>query len=218
MRHASLLKPARRDEGWTFIEALFSVVLVTVVFLGFTITLLAFRELLERAWAIRVMDQYANLLVNDIQRKLRTGTAISLNPGQYGLGSFMFTVPNYNFKNVNDPLQFNTSFKYSANPGQGIMIGVDNTAPQQFDPEFTHEGWTSLHRFSVVAFEYDPNAFNQAGRLPYFYQTMAQITFTLRYDRPRQVETPGGSVNRTFSLEKSYTVSGFMKNRLNYPE
>jgi len=55
---------AQRDEGWNFIEATFSVVLLSIVFLGFTISILATREWMERRWAIRLMDEYGqNIMV-----------------------------------------------------------------------------------------------------------------------------------------------------------
>jgi len=61
----------RRDEGWTFIEATLSIVIMSIMVLGLTIVILAFKEHLERSWAVRMMDQYGNDVMEIITHDLR---------------------------------------------------------------------------------------------------------------------------------------------------
>lgn len=69
-----------RDEGWTLIEATISVVIMAIMVLGLTIVLLAFREQLDRSWAIRVMDQYGNDVMEDLTHDLRNATSVEVRP------------------------------------------------------------------------------------------------------------------------------------------
>ncbi|MFH1863217.1 MAG: hypothetical protein ABH878_10455, partial [bacterium] len=140
----------RRDEGWTFIEATFSVVLITIVFLGFTVILIAFREGLQRSWAIRVMDQYANDFISQLDSTMRLANNIWPNPPQYGLNSFSLSILQHNdYYQVID----STVYTYSAHPQQGIFRAKSNTAPTPFDPVFTHEKWADdKHRFTIEDF------------------------------------------------------------------
>ncbi len=215
-RKSGLMKVLRKDGGWTFVEASFSIVLLTVVFLGFTITLLAFREWMDRSWAIRVMDQYANDLISDLEKKLRLASNIWQNPPQYGLGSFALSVYNLNFNDPYNVLQDSTVYAYSAKPSDGVFIGTGNTAPQKFDADFPPANWNKKHKFTFTEFYY-PGPWIEPGRQPYFTNSMVQIFFTIHYERPRTVETPGGSQSRKYELDKRYSVSGFMKNHVNTP-
>lgn len=70
-----------QDDGWTFIEATMTIVLASVMILGLTITLLAFKEQLDRSWAIRTMDQYANDVVENISHDLRNATEVRVRAG-----------------------------------------------------------------------------------------------------------------------------------------
>lgn len=71
----------RREEGWTFIEATIAVVIMAIMVLGLTIVLLAFREQLDRSWAVRVMDQYGNDVVEDLTHDLRNATDVTVRNG-----------------------------------------------------------------------------------------------------------------------------------------
>jgi len=69
-----------REEGWTLIEATISVVIMAIMVLGLTIVLLAFREQLDRSWAVRVMDQYGNDVMEDLTHDLRNATDVVVRP------------------------------------------------------------------------------------------------------------------------------------------
>jgi len=69
------------DEGWTLIETITTIVLSTIIVLGLGVTLLAFKEQLDRSWSIRVMDQYANDVIETITHDLRNATEVTVRPG-----------------------------------------------------------------------------------------------------------------------------------------
>lgn len=69
-----------REDGWTLIEATISVVIMAIMVLGLTIVLMAFREQLDRSWAIRVMDQYGNDVMEDLTHDLRNATDVTVRP------------------------------------------------------------------------------------------------------------------------------------------
>jgi len=71
----------RRDDGWTFIEATLAIVIMAIMVLGLTIVLMAFREQLDRSWAVRVMDQYGNDVIENLTHDLRNATDVSVRPG-----------------------------------------------------------------------------------------------------------------------------------------
>ena len=104
-------------------------------------------------------------------------------------------------------------------PVKGVMIGIDNVAPQAFDWEFENANWTENHRFYIGDFRLDTLWFKEGGaRQPYFYDSMGKIDFTVRYERARQVVTNLGMIGRTFKYEKSYSISAFMKNHIDQPD
>lgn len=70
-----------RDEGWTFIEAILAVVLISIMVLGLTIVLLAFKEHLDRSWSIRTMDQYGNDVVERLTHDLRNAVEVTVRNG-----------------------------------------------------------------------------------------------------------------------------------------
>ncbi|MCF7810950.1 hypothetical protein K9N50_08165 [bacterium] len=68
-----------KDEGWTFVEAMLAVVIMAIMVLGLTVMLMAFREHLDRSWAVRTMDQYGNDVVERLTHSLRNGINVQVN-------------------------------------------------------------------------------------------------------------------------------------------
>jgi len=200
------------DRGFTYAEAIVSVVLLTLVFLGFTVTLLAFREWINRAWAIRVMDQYANDVVSNLERHLRKGSEIWRNNPQNGLGSFRIIEHNF----VGYPFSENTiTYNFSAHPLQGVKMAIGNTAPQKIDEDFPVTNWKDEHEFTMTKFEYvDDGSLDDPKRSVSFNEAMAHILLTIQYERLREVETPTGIKERQWNLQKEYRVAYFMKNHM----
>lgn len=77
----TLKKQLQRDGGWTFIEATISVVIMSIMILGMTIVLMAFREHLDRSWAIRVMDQYGNDVIEKLTHNMRNAVDVTVRNG-----------------------------------------------------------------------------------------------------------------------------------------
>lgn len=219
IRRSGSVLALKQDGGWTFIEAMFSVILISVVFLGFTISLMALRETFNRAWAMRIMDQYALNFSEELRRKLRTATDRYINPPQYNYNAFRLKIPEYKFGNLINIILAQRNYNFSVNPVEGIRMGIDNVSPQPYDVEFQHTNWSAKHRFFIGDFKLDTEYFKENGvRQSYFYDSMAKIDFTIRYERARELESPQGLIGRTFIFEKSYTVSAFMKNHLDQPD
>lgn len=218
LRKYGLKEIARQDQGFTFLEATISVVLMTVVFLGFTVGLLAFREWINRSWAIRVMDQYANDVTSHIEENLRKGNTIERTPNQNGLGSFKITVVDFlRYPDYQDTYEY----YYSAHPTQGVKYAVGNVAPQPIEADFPVPGWKNEHEFTIKEFEYDYLWRDPVRGLsvPNFNEAMAHIYLTIEYRRVHNVETSAGSErNEKYTLTKRYQICLLMKNHLEKQE
>jgi hypothetical protein len=217
IRQVFIEKRLHGDGGWTFIEAVYSVVLLSVVFLGFTITIMSFREWLNRSWAIRVVDQYANDVMTHIEGFLQMGGSIAPNPPKNGLGSFRIYVMNLNQYPIY--IVDSTAYNFSAHPKNGIFIGVGNTASEEFyayrtggDEVFPPPGWHKEHEITITDFRFVP--WNDALLTEDFNEAMPQIILNLEYKRFHKVDTKRGERIREYTLEKEYRVSTYMKNTL----
>ena len=93
---------------------------------------------------------------------------------------------------------------------------MDNTAPQSFDPDFPPESWNNRHEFIFTEFSY-PGPWGDPNLSPSFTASMAQIFLSIRYERPRKVETGMGFQSRKYLFNKRYSISAFMKNKLDGP-
>jgi hypothetical protein len=212
-RGFSLRRALRRDDGWNFMEATMSVVLLTIVFLGLTITLLAFREWMTRAWTIRVMDQYANDIASHFHFMLTNTREITQDPSQYGLGAFNMKVVNFDFSDPYDFVKGITNYHYSARPNLGIFRADGNTASNKLQVDFPPPGWKNQHKFVFTEFGCWLGSPPSEMRSNAFDSSMVKIALSIQYQRPRRVEGSGGILqNRTYTLEKHYLISGFMKN------
>lgn len=206
---------ARNDEGWTFIEAAFSIVLLTVVFLGFSLTLLTFREWMDRSWAIRAMDQYANDLMSRLNQLLLLGSNIGTYPNQYGLGSFWISV--YNFQEYPQfVILDSTVYSFSAQPTNGVFVAEGNAAPEPFVEDFPLEAWEDEHRFVIEDFGYQ--AYYDPARSQNFNESMGQIFLTIRYERLGGLDFLTGAQNDEYMLRKNYRIATFMKNHVDQPD
>jgi hypothetical protein len=193
-------------------EATLSVAILTIVFLGLTITLIAFREWMTRAWAIRVMDQYANDLAAHFHRQLSNAHSIGYENGQYGLGAFYLTVNNFDFSNPYTPFTGTTTYHYSARPSEGVYRAIDNGATLKLDNQFPPSSWSKTNKFHFTQFSYLGPYNLDYGRSTGFTYPMVRINISIMYERPRSVELPHSYDNRSYELEKRYVISGYLKN------
>ncbi|TKJ39977.1 hypothetical protein CEE37_09580 [candidate division LCP-89 bacterium B3_LCP] len=213
IRQSLSLKPVSADEGWTFIEAVYSVVLLTVVFLGFTITILAFREWMFRSWGIRLVDQYANDVLAFIEDQLRVGGRITEIPSQSELRSF--TIYTMNLTDYPIRVADSTAYNFSAHPEQGVFVGIGNTAPEEFysfrtnhKEHFPPDGWGEDHNFKITGFKFVD--WNNPMLSPSFNDAMPQVILNIEYSRKKNVKKE----SIEYILKKEYRVSAYMKNTL----
>jgi hypothetical protein len=176
-----------------------------------TITLIAFREWMTRAWAIRVMDQYANDVAAHLHKQMALAHSIGYETGQYGLGSFYLSVINFDFANPYHPYIDSTIYHYSARPQAGIYRAIDNGAALKLDPSFPPTSWSKTNKFHFTEFAYQ-GPYVLEPRTSSFAYPMVRVYFSVNYERPRTVELPHSYDNRSYQIEKRYVVSGFLKN------
>jgi len=211
-----IIASLRNDEGWTLIEALISLFLITILFLGFTVSLLAFREWINRSWAIRVMDQYANDVFSRLDAYLRDAHRVDLLPPQNGLGRFQLLHLQFDIYDMSYVDTLRTTF--SADPQNGISIAEGNAAPKAFDEDVPFDAWKDEHNFRIERFDYIPGTMLYPEQSVSFRNATGQIKMTIGYERPREVSTPEGTVKREYVFRKEYTLTAFLKNYINKPD
>lgn len=208
---------ARHDQGWTFIEATFSVVLLTVVFLGFTVSLMSVREWMERRWSIRLMDQYANDILTKADSLMRESATMWKNSNRNGLGSFSMSL--YRFSQYPVLLQDSVVYTFTAHPNNGVMLARGPAASRPFDPDFPSPYWRSTftkdNKFKIINFGFTPS--DDPTKPQYFNQAFGEIYLKIRYQRPRTFYSYVDPRNEVYVYDKRYAVSVFMKNRINRP-
>ena len=87
-------KPFRRQRGFTLIETLVVVTLLSLVFVGFRYSLYSYWEVINRSWTIRYVEQYGNSVVEYIARNVINAKSISIAPNVGDLGTFYVTKEN----------------------------------------------------------------------------------------------------------------------------
>lgn len=197
------------DEGWTFIEATLSIVLLSIIFLGFTITLLEFREWLDRSWAVRVMDQYANDVIERIDHFIQVGGKFTEDPPRNGLGSFRIYIPSVNVY----PFKVDsTAYIFFAHPEEGIFLSVGSEAPREFyqsctggnEATFPPESWKKSNKFTITDFRYEPFPDPDTTRSTSLAYGTPVIHLSYKYERIEGDEK--------YVLDKQYVFSSYMKN------
>ena len=201
----------RSDGGWTLIEAVLTIVIMAIMVLGLTIVLLAFKEHLDRSWAIRTMDQYGNDVVEKLTHDLRNAMDVTvrhetsrtdritveyLDPWKKGL-----THKSFWFADLRSG-QIKVDYK-----------ALDPTYP----PRRTRRGEVfEIHKFKLIRYglgssdeisdekERSDSFFRNKG----FLNATYDIVITLRYTR--------GAINpgdRNWSFEKRYENRVYMRNK-----
>jgi hypothetical protein len=200
------LKP-ERDGGWTFIEATLSIVIISIMVLGMTIVLMAFREHLNRSWAVRTMDQYGNDVVERLTHQLRNATDVTVRPGGRNTSriDIEFLDPY-----VHD-LFHTVSWRADTRTGR---ILVNNDA---IDPTFPPPRLARGETFEIVKFTMSPYGSDTPNKWEHndsfrrnekFIDATWDIDFVLRYTRA--AVNPG---ERNWTYEKEYTNRVYMRNK-----
>lgn len=128
-------KPARRQSGFTLIEALVVVSLMGLVLIGFRYTLTSFWETINRSWTTRAIEQYGNSVVEYIARNTINAKKIDLAVNQGNYGTFYVTLDN--------PMTGYYQITYSSSDD-----GIEENGEPIFE-DFPFENWDS-HYESVL--------------------------------------------------------------------
>jgi hypothetical protein len=196
-----------REDGWTFIEATLSVVIMSMMILGLTIVLLAFREHLDRSWAIRVMDQYGNDVIERLTHELRNAVDVTVRPGG----------PNTNRIEVKylDPwvhdLFHTTQWRADLRTNQ---ILLDNRPiDPKFPPRMPGRGERYvIERFTLTPYgQSTPNDWEHRdmyNRSDNFMKATWEINFKLLY-----VRNAIDAGDRNWTFEKEYFNRVYMRNK-----
>jgi hypothetical protein len=197
----------RRDEGWTFIEATISIVIMAIMVLGLTIVLLAFREQLDRSWAVRVMDQYGNDVIEQLTHDLRNATDVTVRPGNGNTSRIDITYL--------DPYRHNL-FRTARWRADLRNVRIERES-DPIDPTFPPLNMGMGETYEIVQFtlsQYGANSSSQweredrTRRKQSFLEAAYDINFKLRYNRGA---TEIG--DRHWTVEKEYVNRVYLRNK-----
>ncbi|MBM3326908.1 MAG: hypothetical protein FJY65_08025 [Calditrichaeota bacterium] len=196
-----------RDEGWTFIEATLAVVIMSIMVLGLTIVLLAFREHLDRSWAVRAMDQYGNDVVENLAHDLRNAVDVVVRPGPGNTNNI-----DIKFLNPYSHDRFEWSY-WKADMRNGC-ITVNNRPLQPFFPPRNMKRGESyaIEQFTLSGYgEKTPNSWehdDKFRRSKKFNEAALDIRFKIRYYR-NAIYTN----ERNWSYGREYYNRVYMRNK-----
>jgi len=196
-----------RDEGWTLIEATISVVIMAIMVLGLTIVLLAFREQLDRSWAIRVMDQYGNDVMEDLTHDLRNATEVTVRPstGKTSRVDIKYLDP------IRHELLLTSRYRADL---RNVRIEKDGRA---LDPLFPPRNLGQGESYEIVQFTLTPygeDTPNNQERVDSFRRNAKfmsaswDIRFKLRYNRKATINDG----DRDWSVTKEYFNRVYVRN------
>jgi len=196
-----------RDDGWTFIEATIAVVIMAIMVLGLTIVLLAFREQLDRSWAVRVMDQYGNNVMEEVTHDLRNATDVSVRSG--GGNTSRIDIQYL------DPIRHKEilTSRYRADM-RNVRIEKDGRA---LDPTFPPRNLGRGESYEILQFTLAPYGTDTPNRWQRedsfrrkaaFIDAAWELRFKLRYNR--KAINPG---ERNWDVTKEYYNRIYVRNR-----
>lgn len=196
----------RRDDGWTFIEATISIVIMAIMVLGLTIVLLAFREQLDRSWAVRVMDQYGNDVIETLSFDLRNATEVTVRGGVGNTSRIDITY----LDPVRHDLFLLTRWRADL---RNVAISRDN---EMVDPTFPPRQLGRGESYEIVEFTLkpygtdSPNDWERADsfrRKAAFLNAAWDLRFKLRYTR-RAIDAG----DQNWFTEKEYFNRVYVRN------
>jgi hypothetical protein len=219
-----ILKKFHRDAGFTFIEATISVVLISLIFLSFTVSMLAFREWMDRSWAVRTMDQYAHDVMDYLHNLMQVSKEVGSSPVQQQLNNFEFKILDLDpyTKTTRDTIRY----FFSGNKSELVKVKLGEAAAKEFynfrtggREVFPPRGWDDNYKVELLQFK-----FWDAGGADYYREreddqllsdmydkAMVRVEIQLQLLRDRDVWEPG-EVGQPFFMTKKYQMSFFMKN------
>jgi len=195
-----------RDNGWTFIEATLTIVVMSIMVLGLSIVLMAFREHLDRSWSIRVMDQYGNDVIEQLAHQLRNAVDVEVRRG-WG------NTHKIDVKYLDPTLHDTFRWRYWRVDPRSARVLVNNDPLDRFFPPGSPGRGESFEILQFTLTKYGELTPNPDERLDSFRRNEAfldatyEIRFKLRYNR--RAINPG---ERNWSYEKEYFNRVYMRN------
>jgi len=197
-----------QDDGWTIIEAVLTIVLGSIMALGLAITLLAFKEQIDRSWAVRLMDQTANNIIEQMTQDLRNSVDVTVRGGTGNTSRIECKIL--------DPLRKSDAQQtvlWRADPRQVRFWRGNQIVEKDFPP--TKPGYGESYqivRFTVSTFgankDNEPWArVDMPSRQESFVNAMFDINLTMRYSRTRSLAR-----KYDWTFEKEYTNRVYARN------
>jgi prepilin-type N-terminal cleavage/methylation domain-containing protein len=169
-----------QQKGFTFIEVLVVVLLMTLMMVGFNYTIRAYWEQINRSASERFLKQYGNSIVEFIARNIVNAKGIDIGPTQGDYGTFYVT--------LNDPVAGDYVVTYSATDDEGVTQNGEKIIPEFAMNQTDRHVGTILgptESFTVESFKGEfiyrpePPYYNPAS----FLGRVFQITLILKYTR-----------------------------------
>lgn len=137
------------DRGWTLAEAVVTMVITAIMVLGLTVTVLAVKEQLNRSWAVRVMDEYANDVIENVTHDLRNAAGVRIPQINQENDPFDRVAMGF-VTNWDRP--YDTSWCYYAADPRGIRITKTGYLAKELIPRFVPTKMEPNERYSIQMF------------------------------------------------------------------
>ena len=200
------------DEGFTLIEAILTIVIMSIMMLGLSIVIMAFRDHLDRSWAVRTMDQYGNDVIEELTHELRNAIDVSIRVDTRYTDRITVT----RLDDFDPRIHRNTLWYADLRTGQikRDHIPLDLLFPPR---NLRRSEWFEIRQFMLNPYGsneprdarlFDPDEMLDAQqRNKAFKDATYNVEFTLRYNRG--TIRPG---DRPWYLQKSYQNRVYIRN------
>jgi len=194
------------DSGWTIIEAVITIIVMTIMMLGLTVVLMAFREHLDRSWSVRVMDQYGNDVIERLTHELRNAVDVEVRNDRGNTHRIDITYL--------DPYRHDETRTTYWRADQRSARVIVNNVP--IDPTFPPSSPGRGEYYEIVQFTMTPYGTltpnvserqDSFRRNESFLAATFDIRLTLRYHR-----TAVNAGERNWSYDKEYFNRVYMRN------
>ena len=197
--------------GFTLVETLVTVVLLSGMLIGFRYILLGYWEQINRSWAERYMEQYGNSVVEYVARNIKNAIRIEIPENSGILGTFTVYFADSLAASGERGVQ------YSSEAEEGIFEDDEKIIWDFPPPNFDSRSKSILgprELFELVEFRIDsiyhpePPFYNQAE----FKERLMEITLKIRYIKQNDAAQSKNYIRQmTFSRQVSMLMASLWK-------